>query len=47
MVNNRPTEVEYTNGYILKRAKVHGLMAPKHELLVKLVYLMEEMWQYR
>lgn len=47
MVNNRPTEVEYINGYILKRAKAHGLTAPKHELLVKLVHLTEEMRQYR
>lgn len=47
MVNNRPTEVEYINGYILKRAKVHGLDAPKHELLVKLVHLTEEMRRYK
>lgn len=47
MVNNRPTEVDYINGYILKRAKAHGLTAPKHELLVKLVHLTEEMRQYK
>lgn len=47
MVNNRPTEVDYINGYIAKKAREHGMRAPQHELLVHLVHLAEEMRQYQ
>ncbi|UQS86038.1 ketopantoate reductase family protein (plasmid) [Nicoliella spurrieriana] len=43
MSHNRPTEVDYINGYIVKKATEHGLTAPHHEMLVKLVHLSEQM----
>ncbi|SFG55707.1 ketopantoate reductase family protein [Sporolactobacillus nakayamae] len=41
MVNSRPTEVDYINGYIVKTAKKHGLEAKNHEMLVDLLHLAE------
>lgn len=45
MVNGRPTEVDYINGYIVKVAKEHGLNAESHELLVELLHLAETVQQ--
>lgn len=42
MVNNRPTEVDYINGYIVKVAKKHHLKAESHEMLVELLHLAEQ-----
>ncbi|MET1250107.1 ketopantoate reductase family protein [Sporolactobacillus sp. STCC-11] len=41
MVNSRPTEVDYINGYIVKTAKKHSLEAKSHEMLVDLLHLAE------
>lgn len=45
MVNGRPTEVDYINGYIAKVARKHGLNAESHELLVELLHLAETVQQ--
>ncbi|RYL89249.1 ketopantoate reductase family protein [Sporolactobacillus sp. THM19-2] len=42
MVNGRPTEVDYINGYIVRVAKKHHLEAKSHELLVELLHLAEQ-----
>ncbi|MCO7124319.1 ketopantoate reductase family protein [Sporolactobacillus shoreicorticis] len=47
MVNNRPTEVDYINGYIVKTAKKHGLQAKSHEMLVDLLHLAESAKQLK
>ncbi|RYL88121.1 ketopantoate reductase family protein [Sporolactobacillus sp. THM7-4] len=47
MVNHRPTEVDYINGYIVKVAKKHHLRAESHELLVDLLHLAEQAQQLK
>ncbi|RYM02747.1 ketopantoate reductase family protein [Sporolactobacillus sp. THM7-7] len=47
MVNGRPTEVDYINGYIVKVAKKHHLKAESHELLVDLLHLAEQAQQLK
>jgi 2-dehydropantoate 2-reductase len=47
MVNGRPTEVDYINGYIAKIARKHSLNAESHELLVELLHLAETVQQVK
>ncbi|MCQ2010445.1 ketopantoate reductase family protein [Sporolactobacillus sp. STSJ-5] len=47
MVNSRPTEVDYINGYIVKTAKKHGMEAKSHEMLVDLLHLAESAKQLK
>lgn len=47
MVNGRPTEVDYINGYIVETAKKHGLEAKSHEMLVDLLHLAEQVQQLK
>lgn len=46
MSTNRPTEVDYMNGAIVRLAEKHGLQAPNHALLVDLVHLKEASRKY-
>lgn len=46
MSTNRPTEVDYINGAIVRLAEKHGLKAPHHSLLVDLVHLKEASRQF-
>ncbi|WP_028982886.1 ketopantoate reductase family protein [Sporolactobacillus terrae] len=46
MSTNRPTEVDYINGAIVRLAEKHGLQAPYHAMLVDLVHLKEESRKY-
>ncbi|RYM04644.1 2-dehydropantoate 2-reductase [Sporolactobacillus sp. THM7-7] len=46
MTTNRPTEVDYINGAIVRTAEKHGLKAPYHSLLVDLVHLKEQSRHY-
>ncbi|RYL94997.1 2-dehydropantoate 2-reductase [Sporolactobacillus sp. THM7-4] len=46
MTTNRPTEVDYINGAIVRLAEKHGLKAPYHSLLVDLVHLKESSRQF-
>jgi 2-dehydropantoate 2-reductase len=43
---NRPTEVDYINGWIADLAKNHGVQAPTHEFVTHLVHLAENMRQF-
>lgn len=47
MINGRPTEVDYINGYIVKVAKKHGLNAESHQMLVDLLHLAETVQQMK
>ncbi|WP_332238075.1 ketopantoate reductase family protein [Sporolactobacillus sp. KGMB 08714] len=47
MTTNRPTEVDYINGAVVRLAEKHGLQAPYHSLLVDLVHLKEASRQYQ
>lgn len=46
MSTNRPTEVDYINGSIVRLAEKQGLKAPLHAMLVDLVHLKEASRQY-
>ncbi|RYL94131.1 ketopantoate reductase family protein [Sporolactobacillus sp. THM19-2] len=46
MSTNRPTEVDYINGAIVRLAEKHGLKAPYHSMLVDLVHLKEASRKY-
>jgi len=46
MSTNRPTEVDYINGAIVRLAEKNGLEAPYHSILVDLVHLKEESRKY-
>ncbi|TGA98722.1 ketopantoate reductase family protein [Sporolactobacillus shoreae] len=46
MTTNRPTEVDYINGAIVRLAEKHGLKAPYHSMLVDLVHLKEASRKY-
>lgn len=46
MTTNRPTEVDYINGAIVRLAEKHGLKAPNHSILVDLVHLKEQSRKY-
>ncbi|RPH47395.1 MAG: ketopantoate reductase family protein [Desulfobacteraceae bacterium] len=36
-----PLEIEYTNGYVIKKGKELGILTPAHELVVKMLLAME------
>jgi 2-dehydropantoate 2-reductase len=46
MSTNRPTEVDYINGAIVRTAEKHGMKAPNHAMLVDLIHLKEASRQY-
>ena len=41
ILKKAPTEIDFINGYIAKKAKEVGLQAPKNEMLVSLVHMKE------
>ncbi|MFX3617773.1 MAG: ketopantoate reductase family protein [Sporolactobacillus sp.] len=46
MSTNRPTEVDYLNGAIVRLAEKNGLKAPNHAVLVDLIHLKEASRKY-
>ena len=44
ILKKAPTEIDFINGYIVKKAKETGLQASRNELLVSLVH-MKEHWR--
>lgn len=46
MPTNRPTEVDYINGAIVRTAEKHGMKIPYHAMLVDLIHLKEASRQY-
>lgn len=45
-VKNRPTEVDYINGWIADLAEKNGVAAPTHRFVTNLVHLAEDMRQF-
>ena len=41
ILKKAPTEIDFINGYIAKKAKEVGMRAPKNEMLVSLVHMKE------
>ena len=45
-VKNRPTEVDYINGWIAGLAEEHGVAAPTQRFITGLVHLAEAMREF-
>ena len=41
LLRGHPTEVDHLNGYVVARARAHGLRAPVNQALQTLVHLLE------
>lgn len=41
VMNCRKTEVDSINGYVVERAKAHGMTAPYNEFVVNLIHSIE------
>jgi 2-dehydropantoate 2-reductase len=47
LLAKQPTEIQYINGYVIRRGKQHGLPTPTHELVVELIQAKEELNKVR
>jgi 2-dehydropantoate 2-reductase len=43
LMRHKPTEIDYLNGLIVRKAKEHGLKVPNHQAIYALVKMIEQM----
>jgi 2-dehydropantoate 2-reductase len=43
LLRHKPTEIDYLNGLIVRKAKEHGLKVPNHQAIYTLVKMIEQM----
>jgi 2-dehydropantoate 2-reductase len=42
LIRHKPTEIDYLNGLIVRKAKQHGLNVPNHQAIYALVKMIEQ-----